>query len=193
MSNSPDAAARKVLAAACDRTIPAIQCLAWHIQGRVPGAKLYDDGRSCRLRCPNHDDHKPSLVISVGDGAALMWHCHACGPDARLAIRYKLAEVYGIELKHLPMTRKERAEHEEMVFAVFASGYAASTKLVCIRAIHEGMRGPLPSAPALVELGRRASVSERSAHRARAELAGGSLDHLFVSAASRASQAPQVA
>jgi len=125
---------RKIPAAACDKAIPATECLAWHVQGVVPGAKLYDNGRSCRLRCPNHDDGKPSLVISVGDNAPLMWHCHACGPDARLAIRYKLVEVYGIGLKHLPMTRKERAEQEEMVFAVFASRFAVSTKMVC----HQG-------------------------------------------------------
>jgi hypothetical protein len=184
---------RKIPAAACDKAIPATECLAWHVQGVVPGAKLYDSGRSCRLRCPNHDDGKPSLVISVGTNAPLMWHCHACGPDARLAIRYKLVEVYGIGLKHLPMTRKERAEQEEMVFAVFASGFAASTKLVCIRAIHEGMRGPLPRGKMLVALGGRASVSERSAYRAGDEAAGASLDHLFVSDASRVSQAPQVA
>lgn len=184
---------RKIPPAACDKAIPATECLAWHVCGVVPGAKLYDNGRSCRLRCPNHDDGKPSLVISAGDNVPLIWHCHACGPDARLAIRYKLAEVYGIGLKHLPMTRKERAEQEEMVFAVYESKLAASTKLVCIRAIHEGMRGPLPPAPPLVELGKRASVSERSAYRAAGELAGASLDHLFVSAASRVSQAPRVA
>ena len=184
---------RKIPQAACDKAIPATECLAWHVQGVVPGAKLYDNGRSCRLRCPNHDDAKPSLVISVGDNAALMWHCHACGPDARLLIRYKLTEVYGIGPKHLPMTRKERGEQEEMVLAVFASRFSASTKLVCIRAIHEGMRGALPPAPPLVELGRRAGVAERSAYRTGKERAGASLDHLFVSAASRASQAPQVA
>jgi hypothetical protein len=184
---------RKIPSAACDKAIPATECLAWHVQGVVPGAKLYDNGRSCRLRCPNHDDGKPSLVISVGINAPLMWHCHACGPDARLAIRYKLVEVYGIGLKHLPMTRKERAEQEEMVLSVFASGFAASTKLVCIRAIHEGIRGALPRGTAGVQLGERAGVSRRSAFRALDEVAGASLDHLFVSAASRESQAPQVA
>lgn len=184
---------RKIPPAACDKAIPATECLAWHVQGVVPGARLYDNGRSCRLRCPNHDDGKPSLVISVGDNTPLMWYCHACGPDARLAIRYKLAEVYGIALKHLPMTRKERAEQEEMVFAVFASDFAASTKLVCIRAIHEGSRGPLPGGKPLEGLGVRADVSRRSAFRAAEELAGASLDHLFISAANRGSQEPQVA
>lgn len=192
MANSPDGAERRIPAAACDRAIPATQCLAWHVQGRVPGAVLGNGGLSCRLRCPRHDDHKPSLVISIGDHAPLMWHCHKCGKDARLEIRYALIDVYKINSKCLPMTRKERAEQEEMVFAVFASSYAASTKLVCIRAIHEGMRGPLPPAPPLVDLGSRASVSRRSAFRARDELAGASLDHLFVSEANRTRQAPQV-
>lgn len=193
MANSPDGAERRIPPAACDRTIPATQCLAWHIAGPVPDAKLYDDGRSCRLRCPLHDDRKPSLVVSVGDGVALVWYCHACGPDARLAIRYRLNEVYGISLKHLPMTKKERAEQEEMVFAVFASSYHASTKLVCIRAIHEGMRGPLPPAPPLVELGERAGVSRRSAFRARDEMGGASLDHMFIPSRANEVKNPKVA
>lgn len=179
--------------AACDKAIPATECLAWHVQGQVPGAKLYDNGRSCRLRCPNHDDGKPSLVISVGDNMPLIWHCHACGPDERLSIRYKLAEVYGIGLKHLPMTKKERADHEEMMLAVFASEFAASTKLICIRAILEGTRGSLPGGKSLEGLGSRADVSRRSAFRAQDELAGASLDHLFISVANRESQASQVA
>src|ERR1700722_9961586 len=123
-----DGAERRIPAAACDRALPATQCLAWHVQGPVPGAALFNDGKSCRLRCPRHDDRKPSLVISVGDNTPLMWHCHKCGEKARLEIRYALIDVYKIRSKCLPMTRKERAEQEEMVFAVYASRYSSSTK-----------------------------------------------------------------
>lgn len=183
---------RRVPQAACDRELPATQCLAWHVQGRAKGSKLSGNGRSVHLRCPNHDDHKESLTVSVGDIVPLIWACGVCGIDARLEIRYALIDAYKLNPKCLPMTRKERAEQEEMVFAVFASDYQQSTKLVCLRAIHEGKRGPLPQAPALVELGTRSGVSRRSAFRAREETGGRALDHLFISAANRGSQAPQV-
>jgi len=192
VANLPDGAERKIPPAACDRAIPATQCLAWHVQGRIPGAKLSDDGRVCRFRCPNHDDGKPSAVILVGDGAALVVHCHACGKDAKLEVRAAVIRVYGINPRCLPMSKQERIQQEGMLEAVFTSPYTPCTRLVCVRAILDGVRGPLPSAPALLRLGERAGVSERSAHRARNEAGGVSLDHLFVPAANGASQAPQV-
>jgi len=184
---------RKIPAAACDRAIPATECLAWHVQGRIPGAKLSEDGRVLRFRCPNHDDGKPSAVILVGDGAALVAHCHACGKDAKLEVRAAIIRVHGVDPKCLPLSKQERVQQEGMLEAVFTSPYTPCTRLVCVRAILDGMRGPLPPAPALIRLGERAGVSERQAYRARKDLAGASLDHLFVSAESRTSQAPQVA
>jgi hypothetical protein len=169
------------LAAACNRNIPAPECLAWHIAGRIPDAKMNPNGQTLRCRCPNHDDGKPSLVISVGDGAPITWICHACGKDAALEVRAALISVYRIEPKCLPMSRQQRAELEEMVFAVFGTDYTPCTKLVCIRALHEGMRGSLPRAPALVGLGERAGVSRAQAFRAARELGGASLNHLFIS------------
>jgi hypothetical protein len=183
---------RKIPAASCDRAIPATECLAWHVQGRIPGAKLSGDGRVLRFRCPNHDDGKPSAVILVGDGASLVSHCHACGKDAKLEVRAAIIRAYGIDPKCLPLSRQERVRQEGMLEAVFTSPYTPCTRLVCVRAILDGMRGPLPPAPPLVELGKRAGVSRSAVFRARQELAGGSLDHLFVPAARNASQAPQV-
>jgi hypothetical protein len=151
-----------------------------------------DDRRVCRFRCPNHDDGKPSAVILVGDGAALNVYCHACGKDARLEVRAAVIRVYGISPKCLPMSKQERVQQEGMLEAVFTSPYTPCTRLVCVKAILEGIRGPLPPAPTLIRLGERAGVSERQAYRARKDLAGASLDHLFVPAASGASQAPQV-
>ena len=183
---------RKIPAASCDKGIPATECLAWHVQGRIPGAKLSSDGRVCRFRCPNHDDGKASAVILVGDIAALNVHCHACGGDAKLEVRAAVIRAYGIDPKCLPLSRQERVQQEGMLEAVFTSPYTPCTRLVCVRAILDGMRGPLPPAPPLVRLGERAGVSERQAYRARKDLGGASLDHLFVPAASGASQAPQV-
>jgi hypothetical protein len=184
---------RKIPAAACDKGIPATECLEWHVRGRVPDAKMNADRTSCRLRCPNHDDQKPSLVISVGDDSPLMWHCHACGEDARLEVRAALVRVYGINPKCLPMSRRERAEQEEIVFAVFKSDFTPCTRLVCICAIHEGIRGVLPSAPALVELGKRAGVSRAQSFRARKDLGGVRLDHLFVPSLKNQVKDPKVA
>lgn len=184
---------RRVPAAACDKSIPATECLAWHVQGRIPGAKLSPDGRVCRFRCPNHDDSKPSAVILVGDSAALNVHCHVCGGDAKLEVRAAVIRAYGINPKCLPLSKQERVQQEAMLEAVFTSPYTPCTRLVCVRAILDGVRGALPPAPALVRLGERAGVSRAQAFRARKDLAGTSLDHLFVPAVSTARQALQVA
>jgi hypothetical protein len=177
----PEGAARpRIPQAACDRTIPAAECLTWHIAGAIPSARMNPSGRSCRLLCPNHADLRPSLTISTGDGAALIWHCHACGKERGLEVRAALIRVYNLNPKCLPMTRQERAEMEAMMDAVFASSLTPCSKLVCLRALRDGMRGPLPKAPALAALGERAGVSRRAAFRAAEEMAGTSLDHLFV-------------
>jgi hypothetical protein len=120
-------------------------------------------------------------VISLGDHAPITWHCHVCGKDARLAIRTKLHLLYGVPLACLPASRKEKAELDELVLAVFGAELTPCTKLLCIRALHEGLRGPVPRAPALIELGARAGVSRAQAFRAASELAGRTLNHLFIS------------
>lgn len=183
---------RKILPAACNKAIPATQCLDWHVHGRIPDSKMGGNGTTCRLRCPNHDDHKESLVISAGDPLALVLHCHACGEDARLEVRAALIRVYKLNPKCLPMTKQERVQQEEMIEAVFTSPFTPCTRLVCVRAILDGMRGVLPAAPALLELGGRAGVSRRSAFRARDELAGASLDHMFVPKMSDGVKDPKV-
>jgi hypothetical protein len=184
---------RKIPQAACDKAIPATECLTWHVKGRIPDAKLSKSGRVCSFRCPNHDDGKPSAAILVGDSVALNVTCHACGKDAKLEVRAAIIRVFGINPKCLPLSKQERVQQETMLEAVFTSPYTPCTRLVCVRAILDGMRGPLPEAPALLRLGERAGVSRSAVFRARQEAAGASLDHLFVPPASGVSQAPQVA
>lgn len=183
---------RNIPPAACNRAIPATECLAWHVHGRIPDSKLSANGRVCSFRCPNHDDGKPSAGILVGDTVALNATCRACGEDSRLEVRAAIIRVYGIDPKCLPLSKEERVQQEAMLEAVFTSPYTPCTRLVCVRAILDGMRRALPPAPALIRLGERAGVSRRSAFRAAEELAGASLDNLLVPPASRASQAPQV-
>jgi hypothetical protein len=185
-------AKRVIPAAACSRSIPATECLAWHVHGRIPGSEMSADRRVCTFRCPNHDDRKPSAAILVGDEVALNVLCHACGKDAKLEIRAAVIRAYGIDPKCLPLSRDERVQQEEMLEAVFMSTHTPCTRLVCVRAILDGVRGPLPPAPALVVLGGRAGVSERQAYRARSELRGGALANLFLSVKSEAGQAPEV-
>lgn len=183
---------RKIPAAACDRAIPATECLAWHVHGQIPGSKLSNDNRACRFRCPNHDDRKASAVILVGDNAALTVYCHACGEDAKLEVRAAVIRAFAIDPKHLPLSRQERVRQEAMLESVFISPYTPCTRLVCVRAILDGIRGPLPPAPPLVRLGERAGVSRAQAFRARRDLGGVSLDHLFVPKLSESVKDPKV-
>lgn len=186
------AAQRVIPAAACSRSIPATECLAWHIAGRIPGSKMSADRRVCTFSCPNHDDRHPSAAILVGDEVALNVVCHACGKEAKLEVRAAVIRAYGIDPKCLPLSRQESARQDEMIEAVFMSPYTPCTRLVCVRAILDGIRGPLPSAPALIVLGGRAGVSERQSYRARSDLGGGALANLFLPVKSEACQASEV-
>lgn len=68
---------------------------------------------------------------------------------------------------------------EALIEAVLESGYTASTKLICIRALMDGTRGTLPAGEALITLGRRVGVSRRTSFRAAIDLAGQSLGDRF--------------
>jgi putative DNA primase/helicase len=48
------------------------------------------------VRCPAHDDHKPSLSVSEGDGGAILLKCHArCTPEAVVAaMRLTMADLF---------------------------------------------------------------------------------------------------
>src|SRR4051794_14387479 len=45
-----------------------------HIARRLGGARKNGGGWDCR--CPAHDDHEPSLSLSVGEDGRLLWCCH---------------------------------------------------------------------------------------------------------------------
>src|SRR4051794_8443513 len=45
-----------------------------HIAQRLGGARKNSGGWDCR--CPAHDDHEPSLSLSVGEDGRLLWCCH---------------------------------------------------------------------------------------------------------------------
>jgi hypothetical protein len=106
---------------------PARECFTWHVLPKLPGAKhrLRDDGTidpySVRARCPAHDDHDPSLGVSVKNDR-IVWNCFAC--KNREKVRMALHRVYGIDLEHLPLTSSERQD----VLDFIADLLAADTK-----------------------------------------------------------------
>jgi hypothetical protein len=67
------------------------------------------------------------------------------------------------------------AADRALIEGVLASSYTAASKLICIRAILDGERGPLPGGAALVTLARRVGLARRTAFRARDDLAGAAL------------------
>lgn len=53
------------------------------ISRHLPGAKPHGDG--WQARCPAHEDARPSLSVSAGEGGRVLLHCHAgCSTEAVL-------------------------------------------------------------------------------------------------------------
>lgn len=92
---------------ACDS--PPRECLEWHIKPRLKGARPKEDKNGYRALCPAHDDHEPSLGISIGKNGLVIYGCFTKECD-RLTVRRALIDVYGIGPEHLPIPRKEARE-----------------------------------------------------------------------------------
>ena len=45
------------------------------VLSRLEHVKAHNGGRQYTALCPAHDDHRPSLSISVGDNGAVILHC----------------------------------------------------------------------------------------------------------------------
>ncbi|MHB1035126.1 MAG: YfjI family protein [Pirellulales bacterium] len=69
---------------------------------RLPNAKR--SGNDWKSPCPAHDDRKPSLSITVGDGGRVLLHCHAgCPHEAVLqAIKLTPADLFGDDPSYRP-------------------------------------------------------------------------------------------
>ncbi len=43
-----------------------------------PGEKVQENSNSYKVICPCHNDHKPTLSISIGTNGNAIFHCFAC-------------------------------------------------------------------------------------------------------------------
>jgi hypothetical protein len=143
-------------------TSPPRECFTWHVLPKLPDAKHRrdEDGKhdpwSVRVRCPAHDDHDPSMGVSVKDGR-IVWKCFTC--ENTLKVRMALHRVYGVDLMCLPIPAAEKQD----ILDYLAGLLAADTKnhgeirLRALAAI-EGHR----DLPRGAELGRLAGLARIS-------------------------------
>jgi len=63
------------------------------ILSKLPGVRK--NGKDWIARCPAHDDHQPSLSVSLGDDGRVLMHCHAgCEAEA-------ICRAAGLQMKDL--------------------------------------------------------------------------------------------
>ena len=155
---------------------PARECFTWHVLPKLPGAKhrIGDNGQhdpwSVRVACPAHDDHDPSLGVSVADGR-VKWNCFACndGPKVRMALH----RVYGIALAHLPMPAAEKQDILDLIAELVAADTNSHAEIrLRIAAAVEGYRD-LPRGHELERLADLTSVSRGKAYAFRSRGAPG--------------------
>jgi hypothetical protein len=145
---------------------PARQCFTWHILGKLPGPKhaRRDDGSldpySVRVACPAHDDHDPSLGLSVVNDK-IAWNCFVC--KNRQKVRLALHGVYGIDLACLPLAASEKQDVLDYLAGLLTADTDshAEIRLRALAAI-EGYRG-LPHGRELGRLARLARISHGAA------------------------------
>lgn len=153
---------------ACDS--PARECFTWHVLPKLPGAKhrLREDGSidpySVRVQCPAHDDHDPSLGVSVVN-SRIVWNCFAC--DNQRKVRMALHRVYGIALACLPLSSAEKQDVLDLIAGlVYADTDSHAEIRLRIAAAVEGY-GSLPRGHELEGLAGRAHISAGKAYAFR--------------------------
>ena len=152
----------------CDS--PARECFTWHVLPKLPGAKhrIRDDGSydpySVRVQCPAHDDHEPSLGVSVVDGR-LKFNCFVC--KNRQKVRMALHRVYGIDLRCLPLGAAEKQDVLDIIAGlVFADTDSHAEIRLRIAAAMEGYR-ELPRGGELERIAALASIHAVTAYKIR--------------------------
>jgi hypothetical protein len=141
---------------------PTRECFTWHVLPKLPGAKhkIGDDGQmdpwSVRVRCPAHEDHDPSMGVSVKAGR-IVWHCFAC--ENTLKVRMAMHHAYGIDLACLPIPAAEKQDILDYLADLLAADTKnhAEIRLRALAAI-EGHR----DLPRGAELGRLAGLARIS-------------------------------
>lgn len=149
---------------------PARECFTWHVLPKLPGAKhrIRDDGShdpwSVRVACPAHDDHDPSLGVSVADGR-IKWNCFACQNGQK--VRMALHRVYGVALTCLPIGAAEKQDILDLIAELVAADTNSHAEIrLRIAAAVEGYRD-LPRGHELERLADLTSVSRGKAYAFR--------------------------
>ena len=144
---------------ACD--VPPRECLEWHIKPRLKGARPKQDGNGYRALCPAHDDHDPSLGVSIGDNGHVIYGCFKeCD---RLAVRRALIDVYGIGPEHLPIPRKDAREALDEIRDILIMPTKEDTYVrLLVLARVDGHKG-LPRGNLLVRLGALIGIARSTA------------------------------
>lgn len=148
---------------------PARECFTWHVLPKLPGAKhkIRDDGSrdpySVRVKCPAHDDHEPSLGVSVVDGR-LKYNCFACDNNAK--VRLAMIRAFGINPGCLSLPAKERQDILDRLQDILTAEADHAEKVVRAVAALEGYPD-LPQGGELARVAALARVGLASAYRAR--------------------------
>lgn len=64
---------------------------------KAAGCDPKPNGKSWSVRCPLHEDHRPSMSVSAGEDGTVLLHCHRCGKPATKDILNKV----GLRLRDL--------------------------------------------------------------------------------------------
>lgn len=81
------------------------------------------NGEGWKARCPAHEDHKPSLVVTEADDGKVLLHCHAqCDFNSIVtALGLKSSELFPPKLNGSPPTKPVK-QKRDVVFATFEAG-----------------------------------------------------------------------
>jgi hypothetical protein len=150
--------------AACDRNIPAAECLYDHIRPHLTGAKRIEpDSADFSVAfdaiCPAHDDDHGSMRVSVGR-TRITLKCYA-GCD-ELAIRDGLIR-FGVTPRCLPLTQQRKADLVEQLLGVVTDpDLEHGHKVLLVAAFLRGMGG-LPRGGELADLAASVGLSRSRA------------------------------
>mgnify|MGYP005852013251 CR=1 FL=1 len=95
------------------------------VLSKLPHAKR--NGKGWAVRCPAHDDNRPSLSISEGDAGGALVHCHAgCTPEAiTAALGLRLADLMPAKAEPIRRTAPKPVHNVGGMFTTADDGVAA--------------------------------------------------------------------
>lgn len=138
-----------------------LDCLSDHIRPYLREPRENGTG-SYRALGTCHDDHDPSLSVSVR-GARIVWHCFArCSSDRARNAMIRL----GVDARCLIRPAADVTADADLIRAITAGKNSHAHKVLLIAAVLEGYP-ELPAGHALEALAESCGVSQREAYKAR--------------------------